>query len=94
MKGYLQHLEQMPEGAYLDVKEDVQRRYNTGLQKKFKGTVWSSGCQSWYLNAAGKNTTLYPRLSAHFRRQTKRFDPAVYRQVQQTVPENTNVQIQ
>lgn len=92
--GYLQHLEQMPEGAYLDVKEDVQRRYNTDLQRKFKGTVWSSGCQSWYLNAAGKNTTLYPRLSARFRRQTKRFDPAVYRQVQQTVPENTNVQIQ
>jgi len=92
--GYLQHLAQLPEGTGLDIKEDVQRRYNTELQKKFKGTVWSSGCKSWYLNAAGKNTTLYPRLSAGFRRRTKNFDAASYRQVQQSVPENTKAELQ
>ena len=75
---YLAFLEKAGEGSFLDVKADVQQRYNEQLQQQFTGTVWSSGCKSWYTNAAGKNTTLYPRLSVTFRRLTKRFDPAAY----------------
>lgn len=80
---YLRYLEQREEGSFLDVKADVQDAYNRRLQEQFSGTVWSSGCQSWYLNAAGKNTTLYPRLTVTFRRQTRQFDPAAYRLGQQ-----------
>jgi cation diffusion facilitator CzcD-associated flavoprotein CzcO len=82
---YILHLETAGIGSYFDLKPEVQENYNTKLQKKFKGTVWSSGCKSWYLNRAGKNTTLFPRLASTFRRLTKKFDPAVYRQSTATV---------
>jgi cation diffusion facilitator CzcD-associated flavoprotein CzcO len=76
---YVQFLEKTGEGAYLDLKPDVQEEYNKALQKQFGGTVWSSGCKSWYINRTGKNTTLFPRLATTFRRLTKKFDPSVYR---------------
>lgn len=75
---YIRHLEKAGPGSYLDVKESVQEKYNQDIQKKFSNTVWSSGCKSWYLNGAGKNTTLFPRLTGYFRKLTKRFDPSVY----------------
>ena len=38
-------------------------------------TVWSSGgCSSWYLDAHGRNVTLWPRTTYTFRRLTARFD--------------------
>ena len=69
---YLRLLDQAGPAAYLDVKADAQRRYNEALQQKLGTTVWASGCQSWYLNAQGRNTTLLPALTATFRRATKR----------------------
>ncbi|CAF4319575.1 unnamed protein product, partial [Adineta steineri] len=36
----------------LDVKQDVNDRYNDNIQSKLKKTVWQSGgCRSWYQNA-------------------------------------------
>lgn len=81
MNYLMQYLEQLEKGgnnASLDLKPQVQVAYNQQLQQKFDGTVWASGCKSWYLNRNGKNTTLYPRLTAAFRRETKRFEVADY----------------
>lgn len=69
---YLRRLDQAGPGAYLDVKPEAQQRYNEQLQRKLGTTVWASGCQSWYLNAQGKNTTLLPALTVTFRRATRR----------------------
>jgi hypothetical protein len=33
---------------------------------------------SWYLNAAGRNPTLWPGSTLRFRRATRRVDPAEY----------------
>lgn len=82
---YIEFLEHSGEGSFLDLKPDVQEEYNRKLQKQFKGTVWSSGCKSWYINKAGKITTLFPRLATTFRRLTKNFDPSVYRLCRATV---------
>jgi hypothetical protein len=41
-------------------------------------TVWATGCSSWYLDAHGRNTTLWPGFTFTFRRQTRRFDPDAY----------------
>jgi hypothetical protein len=42
-------------------------------------TVWTTGgCVSWYLNAAGRNTTLWPGSTLKFRWETRRLDPAEY----------------
>jgi cyclohexanone monooxygenase len=35
--------------------------------------VWASGCRSWYLNAAGKNTTLWPGFTFTYHRLARAF---------------------
>ncbi len=84
---YISFLEKNHEGSSLDIKKAVQDAYNQKLHQQFNGTVWTSGCQSWYTNAQGKNTTLYPRLTLTFRKKTKKFNPADYQLIQQTVPD-------
>jgi cation diffusion facilitator CzcD-associated flavoprotein CzcO len=75
---YLDLLEKKGENAFLDLKPEVQSRYNQTINRQFQTTVWASGCKSWYFNRAGRNTTLYPRLTARFRRETKRIDAGEY----------------
>jgi hypothetical protein len=79
---YLDTLDQAGPKGYLDVKPEVQKAHNEALQAQFKGTVWESGCQSWYLNSQGKNTTLFPRLTRAFRKQLAHFDASNYRRVE------------
>jgi hypothetical protein len=43
-----------------------------------EGTVWKSGCASWYLNSAGYNSTLWPGFTFEYRRRTRRFDTHNY----------------
>ena len=63
----------------IEVRPEVQERFNEQLQKEMEGTVWTAGrCQSWYLDDAGRNTTLWPGWTFDFRRRTRRFDPAAY----------------
>ncbi len=51
--------------AWLDVKQDVQDRYNDKLQEELKDTVWQNGgCMSWYQQADGRNTC--PVAPCHF----------------------------
>lgn len=63
----------------MEVKAEVQRAFNERLQAAFRGTVWMSGCRSWYLSKSGKNTTLWPRFSFAFRRLTRRMRESDYR---------------
>jgi len=62
----------------LDVLQDVQDRYNTGLQRRMQHMAWSSGCKSWYLSPDGRNRSLYPGFAAEYVLRTRRFDPADY----------------
>lgn len=86
---YLEYLEKSGGGSYLDVKKSAQQLYNNRIQQQFKGTVWTSGCRSWYMNVQGKNTTLYPRLIGDFRKETKRFYPQLYQLIQPKTKENS-----
>lgn len=69
---YLNILEKNGDNAYLDVKPTVQKLHNESVQNQFEGTVWASGCKSWYMNKNGRNTTLYPRLTVQFRKETQK----------------------
>jgi hypothetical protein len=40
--------------------------------------VWQSGCRSYYLTQAGKNTALWPGFTFMFRRRTRRVRTADY----------------
>ncbi len=63
----------------VDVQPSVQSAYNEELQQRLRGTVWATGCSSWYIDAGGKNTALWPGFTFDFRNRTKRFDPMRYR---------------
>lgn len=63
----------------IDVRPETQAAYNADLQRKLGRTVWSSGgCSSWYLDAQGRNTTLWPSFTFRFRQLTRTFDPGDY----------------
>ncbi len=58
--------------------------WNRSLQKRMRRTVWTTGgCQSWYLDAHGRNTTLWPRSTVDFRRRLASFDADSYEKVAQ-----------
>jgi hypothetical protein len=61
----------------VDVRPEVQQRWDDEVQRDLVGTVWTSGgCSSWYLDESGRNSTLWPRFTWQFRRRTARFDLA------------------
>ncbi len=62
----------------VDVRADVQARYNVRLRLRLSRTVWSTGCASWYLTRSGKNTTLWPGFTIEYRLRTRRFDLRSY----------------
>jgi cation diffusion facilitator CzcD-associated flavoprotein CzcO len=58
---------------YLDVRHDVQTRYNERIQKRLTKTTWMSGCSSWYLTADGFNASMYPGFATQYLRQMRDF---------------------
>ena len=61
----------------IDTRRDRQDAFNQKIQKKFDGTVWTAGgCSSWYLDAEGRNRTLWPGYTFDYRRRTRRITPA------------------
>ncbi len=62
----------------LDVKENVQRRYNKGIQKRLAKTNWNSGCKSWYLTEDGFNATMYPGFATQYAAQMADFNEEDY----------------
>jgi len=63
---------------FVDVRPEVQRRYNERLQARMPHMVWSSGCNSWYLSPDGGNHALYPGFAAEYVARTWRFRPRDY----------------
>jgi cation diffusion facilitator CzcD-associated flavoprotein CzcO len=62
----------------VEVRPETVERFNAEVQQRMRSTVWSTGCQSWYLDGEGRNPTLWPDWTWRFRQRTARFDPAEY----------------
>jgi cation diffusion facilitator CzcD-associated flavoprotein CzcO len=73
----LEVLEQ-PGLRYMDVKPQVQQRFNQHLQQVIRHSIWEQGCNSWYKNAAGKNTNNWPGFTFSYRQQTRHLELADY----------------
>lgn len=56
---------------YLDVTVEAQDRFNAEVQDRLQGTVWTSGCTSWYQQADGKNVALWPGSTARYWHETR-----------------------
>lgn len=63
----------------VEVRADVQDRFNAEVQSRLLGTVWNAGgCMSYYLDANGRNSTMFPGSTFELRRRLSRFDTGDY----------------
>jgi cation diffusion facilitator CzcD-associated flavoprotein CzcO len=65
---------------YIDLRPEAQAEWRREIAERSRSTVWlAGGCNSWYLNAAGKNTNNWPGPWLEYRRRTRRIVPSHYR---------------
>jgi cation diffusion facilitator CzcD-associated flavoprotein CzcO len=63
----------------VEVRPEVQTAYNAELDRMTRGTVWvAGGCQSYYIDGNGHNSTLWPTYTWPFRQRTREFDEVAY----------------
>jgi cation diffusion facilitator CzcD-associated flavoprotein CzcO len=61
--------------ASIEPRLEAQARYNAEIDRAMEGSVWTAGgCASWYLDATGRNSTLWPGHTFTFA-QRIRLDP-------------------
>ena len=63
---------------YVEIREDAQERYYSGIQGRMKYMAWGTGCAPWYLASDGSNHTLYPGLAGEYALRTRRFHARDY----------------
>jgi cation diffusion facilitator CzcD-associated flavoprotein CzcO len=65
--------------AAIEPRAQAQREENEQIQRDLEGTVWNTGgCASWYLDAQGRNTTLWPTFTFVYRRRLRSVDLSQY----------------
>ena len=57
--------------ASIDVRPEVEREFRAKLAKKMQNTVWTSGCNSWYMAPDGE-VLLWPGFTFDYWRRTRR----------------------
>jgi cation diffusion facilitator CzcD-associated flavoprotein CzcO len=63
----------------IEVRPASQAAFDRVVQRKMRPTVWmTGGCKSWYLDAEGRNVSLWPDFTWIYAWQTRRFDPSNY----------------
>ncbi|MGW3512284.1 flavin-containing monooxygenase [Streptomyces sp. NPDC000994] len=76
---YLRQLRVLGGRVALDARPSAVNAWNRKVQERMKRTVWNTGgCTSWYLDAGGRNTTVWPGTTTEFRQATRRVDLAEY----------------
>ncbi len=78
--GAVRHLRRYGARA-MELRDDVEQESYLALQRRFAGTVYTSGCQGWYQSADGHVDTLWPSTTAEYWWRTRRFDPSAFRPV-------------
>ncbi|UGY95084.1 flavin-containing monooxygenase [Streptomyces gobiensis] len=72
MVDFVRQLDTLGGKVALDARPAAVRAWNQHLQERMKRTVWNTGgCDSWYLDANGRNTTVWPGTTSEFRKVTK-----------------------
>jgi hypothetical protein len=66
--------------AAVEVRRDVYDAYNRSVDDRLRESVWNAGgCQSWYLDAKGRNGVWWPGFTWRLWQRTRRFDIERYR---------------
>jgi cation diffusion facilitator CzcD-associated flavoprotein CzcO len=62
--------------ASLEIRPEVEAEHHRWIERQAGRAVWATGCTSWYLDARGRNTALWPASATAFRARTARFHTA------------------
>ncbi len=62
----------------LEVREDVEQRYDRSIQSRLQNMVWSRVAQSWY-KSGDRITNNWPGSVGEYRRATRKFNPVEFR---------------
>ncbi|MEE3849329.1 NAD(P)/FAD-dependent oxidoreductase [Gordonia sp. LSe1-13] len=58
----------------VEVTAQAQQAYNANLDRELGGTVWNTGgCASWYFDAKGRNSVMWPTFTGAYRRMMSTF---------------------
>jgi cyclohexanone monooxygenase len=75
----------------LETTPEAQQAYRDLIARKSRGTVWlGGGCASWYLDAQGHNTTLWPDFTFRFRKMMRHLDRENYVGTPAVAPSRTS----
>ncbi|MFE3523529.1 flavin-containing monooxygenase [Streptomyces sp. NPDC059161] len=90
MADYLRQLNVLGGKVALAARPSAVGAWNRRVQERMKRTVWNTGgCTSWYLDASGRNTTIWPGTTSEFRRATREVDLGEYEVVRARPAEGT-----
>ena len=62
----------------VEVRASAQDAWNDRVQSALAGTVFNTGCASYYVDENGRNSSIYPWTTIDLRRRLRRFDRAQY----------------
>jgi cation diffusion facilitator CzcD-associated flavoprotein CzcO len=74
------------QARYLEVRPDVQTRFNAEIQRRLEDSVWTAGCSNWYRAPNGKVVNNWPGGAAGYMRRARRLEIADYVVVPATRP--------
>ena len=66
-------------GRQIDVLADAQRRSVQEVQEELSGSVWQSGCRSWYQDETGRNYAIWPKTTMRYWLAVRRIRRRDYR---------------
>lgn len=62
----------------IEVRRDAADRFDRDLREALAGTVWHSGCTSWYVDENGNDPSQWPWTWSDYRRRTAALAPGAY----------------
>ncbi|MFJ6750798.1 flavin-containing monooxygenase [Streptomyces sp. NPDC091266] len=76
---YMRQLDVLGDRIALSARPAAVQQWTRTIQRRMQRTVWNTGgCDSWYLDANGRNTTAWPGTTAEFKKVTRQVDLAEY----------------
>jgi cation diffusion facilitator CzcD-associated flavoprotein CzcO len=62
----------------IEIQRQTAEAFDRELRAALSGTVWHTGCTSWYLDDEGNDPNQWPWLWSAYRRRTARIEPGAY----------------
>ncbi len=62
----------------IEVRPEAVQEFSDDVDSNMRGTVWATGCSSYYIDPTGRNAVLWPDWTWRFRRRAGRFDDGAY----------------